>query len=131
MQKLMDIGPQCFIPSRKAICLLVPEKKINGVFFFYKMAGRLSRSCDPVTPKLFVLPAVASPCEIWLRWFNMFSRKMFENNCYKHEYYSPGLGTDNPLGGRIFKPTFYICENKDADQLRGDREADQRLCFRY
>ena len=24
-----------------------------------------------------------------------------------------------------------ICENKDADQLRGDREADQRLCFRY
>ena len=28
------------------------------------------------------------------------------------------------------KPTFYICENKDADQLRGNREADQRLCFR-
>ena len=28
-------------------------------------------------------------------------------------------------------PTFYICENKDADQLRGDSEADQRLCFRY
>ena len=24
-----------------------------------------------------------------------------------------------------------ICENKDADELRGDREADQRLCFRY
>ena len=29
------------------------------------------------------------------------------------------------------KPDFCICENKDADQLRGDREADQRLCFRY
>ena len=29
------------------------------------------------------------------------------------------------------KPTFYIYENKDADQLRGNREADQRLCFRY
>ena len=29
------------------------------------------------------------------------------------------------------KPTFCICENKDADQLRGHREADQRLCFRY
>ena len=29
------------------------------------------------------------------------------------------------------KPAFYICENKDADQLRGKREADQRLCFRY
>ena len=31
----------------------------------------------------------------------------------------------------IRKPAFCICENKDADQLRGDREADQRLCFRY
>ena len=29
------------------------------------------------------------------------------------------------------KPTLSICENKDADQLRGNREADQRLCFRY
>ena len=29
------------------------------------------------------------------------------------------------------KLAFCICENKDADQLRGDREADQRLCFRY
>ena len=29
------------------------------------------------------------------------------------------------------KPFFCICENKDADQLRGDHEADQRLCFRY
>ena len=30
----------------------------------------------------------------------------------------------------VRKPTFCICENKDADQLRGNREADQRLCFR-
>ena len=29
------------------------------------------------------------------------------------------------------KQAFCICENKDADQLRGIREADQRLCFRY
>ena len=29
------------------------------------------------------------------------------------------------------KPTFCTCENKDADQLRTNREADQRLCFRY
>ena len=29
------------------------------------------------------------------------------------------------------KPTICICENKDADQLRGNSEADQRLCFRY
>ena len=29
------------------------------------------------------------------------------------------------------KPAFCICENKDADQLCGNSEADQRLCFRY
>ena len=29
------------------------------------------------------------------------------------------------------KPVNCLCENKDADQLRGNREADQRLCFRY
>ena len=29
------------------------------------------------------------------------------------------------------KPTFCIGENKDTDQLRGNREADQRLCFRF
>ena len=29
------------------------------------------------------------------------------------------------------KPAFRKCENKDADQLRGYCEADQRLCFRY
>ena len=31
----------------------------------------------------------------------------------------------------VRKPAFCICENKDADQLRGNREADQCLCFRY
>ena len=29
------------------------------------------------------------------------------------------------------KPAFCICKNKDADQLRSNREADQRLCFCY
>ena len=29
------------------------------------------------------------------------------------------------------KPDFCICENKDADQLSGNREADLRLWFRY
>ena len=29
------------------------------------------------------------------------------------------------------KPAFRICKNKDADQLRGNRAADQCLCFCY
>ena len=35
------------------------------------------------------------------------------------------------LSPDVRKQDFCICENKDADQLRGNREADQRLCFRY
>ena len=31
----------------------------------------------------------------------------------------------------VRKPRFCICKNKDTDQLRGNREADQRLCFCY
>ena len=37
----------------------------------------------------------------------------------------------NQMSCVMRKPTICICENKDADQLRGNREADQRLCFRY
>ena len=37
------------------------------------------------------------------------------------------LQMSHPIG----KPTICIGENKDADQLHGNREADQRLCFRY
>ena len=35
------------------------------------------------------------------------------------------------MSRRMGKPTICIGENKDTDQLRGNREADQRLCFRY
>ena len=31
----------------------------------------------------------------------------------------------------IFKKYIVLCENKGADQLRSNCEADQRLCFRY
>ena len=31
----------------------------------------------------------------------------------------------------VRKRDFCLCENKGADQLRGNREADQHLCFRY
>ena len=31
----------------------------------------------------------------------------------------------------VRKPEFRLCENKGADQLRSNCEADQRLCFRH
>ena len=35
------------------------------------------------------------------------------------------------MRGIVGKPDFRLCENKGADQLRSNCEADQRLCFRY
>ena len=35
------------------------------------------------------------------------------------------------LSRDVRKPDICICENKDADQLCGNRKADQHLCFRY
>ena len=35
------------------------------------------------------------------------------------------------LSSLVRKPAFFICKNKDTDQLCGDCEADQRFCFRY
>ena len=48
------------------------------------------------------------------------------------EYSINPINSHNIIMGHLMgKPTICIGENKDADQLRGDREADQRLCFRY
>ena len=41
------------------------------------------------------------------------------------------LCSRNHMSRVVRKPVFCVCESKDADQLRGNREADQRLCFRY
>ena len=40
------------------------------------------------------------------------------------------LGNDQ-MSRVVGKPAFCICKNKEADQLRGNLEADQCLCFRY
>ena len=40
-------------------------------------------------------------------------------------------GFFSKLSHLMGKPTICIGKNKDADQLRGNRDSDQRLCFRY
>ena len=39
--------------------------------------------------------------------------------------------SNHHMSHAVRKPAFCICENKDADQLRSNCAADQRLCFRY
>ena len=54
--------------------------------------------------------------------------------CPKHENNNTAAtkqNKNNEMSRVMRKPTFCICKNKDADQLRGCREADQGLCFRY
>ena len=41
------------------------------------------------------------------------------------------LHKEHHMSRDVRKPDICICENKDADQLRGNLEADQRLCFPY
>ena len=41
------------------------------------------------------------------------------------------MGIKYHLSPLVRKLTVCICENKGADQLRSNHEADQRLCFHY
>ena len=63
-------------------------------------------------------------CKVW-------SRRMHVQRHAKVYILMIGSSMQGYLSLVMRKPFFCICENKDADQLRGDREADQRLCFRY
>ena len=42
-----------------------------------------------------------------------------------------GINKLNNMSLVMRKQDICICENKDADQLRGNRQADQRLFFFY
>ena len=64
---------------------------------------------------------------------NMF--KLFNNNLvFSHVVIFAFFlvkDRDLQLSLVVRKPAFCICENKDTDQLRGNREADQHLRFCY
>ena len=49
---------------------------------------------------------------------------------WKHFFLVESVGLNN-RSRIVRKPAFCLCENKDANQLRGNCEADLRLCFRY
>ena len=55
--------------------------------------------------------------------------ELYENDDFTIEYTAIAAITPS-FEPRHEKTGFCICENKDADQLRGNREADQRLSFR-
>ena len=60
--------------------------------------------------------------------YQMFILLVTDEACYERQNGILCSSIYEPPHG---KPTICICENKDADQLRSNCEADQRLCFRY
>ena len=64
----------------------------------------------------------------YLKVENIFMKVLAPNNMQKK---NPTCVCGYDMSRDVRKPVFCICENKDADQLRGNREADQRLCFRH
>ena len=62
---------------------------------------------------------------------SLFSSTADQHLCFSHMQKSRFSHDVANMSLVMRKPAFCICENKDADQLRGNREPDQRLCFRY
>ena len=54
---------------------------------------------------------------------------LIDSHCRQYTLLGTGDNFDMSLVMR--NRAFCICENKDADQLRSNCAADQRLCFRY
>ena len=69
-------------------------------------------------------------------WFNVLFERLEKPRL---EHATPGLQgkllkqymIKDDISRVMRKPDFCLSENKGADQLRGNREADQHLCFSY
>ena len=95
---------------------------------------RMTRSVDFTIENILEGRLQAPPVSIdtTLKFLYILPPSNFTINTVKFKLQGSFHGVIIPKLSHIMrKPTFCICENKDADQLRGNREADQRLCFRY
>ena len=118
----------CIWKTKTQISFAVTGKLINPFVF----ATRIVQSLNFLNPKfqasshllyLYSLVCVG-PGRKPERWFSLDTAHFYIKLCFHNGFFL--ASADVPF------PKFVnICENKDADQLRGDREADQRLCFRY
>ena len=83
---------------------------------------------------IIILKQINSALQIYDK--RLHTESVWFSLCLKHSlfeicYYSLSEILNLVLSLVMRKPFFGIGENKDADQLRGNREPDQRLCFRY
>ena len=107
-----------------SICLISHKKKIS--FVTLSRSGPINEDYISANNE-FMTQGKTSCCSI--SQLDCMSAKLsFQTPCQKLLALFRGYCYLSRLMG---KPTICICENKDADQLRGNREANQRLCFRY
>ena len=100
---------------------------------FTLFSARLSSPYDQRAPVL-VLSLSFPPAAVYLLHLLSGSRRNHRRISLRqlqNQSWILHLGVKNYMSRVIRKPAFCICENKDADQLRYNREADQRLCFRH
>ena len=65
-----------------------------------------------------------------LTYLNLNNKQKHRSDCSIHAFAAQSyICPWYHMSRAVRKPAFSICENKDADQLRGN--TDQRLCFRY
>ena len=130
-----------YIPSFVEIDPLVPGKKILRVFTctIYGRGGYLGHVTQ--MPRTSFCPLypwrlhTKDVCTLWTDvrqtdagpWYTISLKKNV--NRFKTRKLQDAL--EYGMSRVMRKPAFYICENKDADQLRSNCEVDQRLCFRY
>ena len=107
------------LKSEKSLVTLCPVGGVTNDWWVHKLGGvsKIAGFSYQMRPETQVLHGYDLSC---LRNVKPYYNKNINNNNCKR-----------PKSRVMRKPTFCICENKDADQLRGNREADQRLCFRY
>ena len=99
------------------------QEKRHGCDFLLFFCCEAVEYCSELCDVVYILILVAKG----LLFLFELNHKNPVVTCYsksKHAWCKSALA---PL--LVRKPAFCICENRDADQLRGNREADQRLCF--
>ena len=105
---------------------LIVDQQIVAHFENDTLPNHISISSNPGVAGS--IPIFSSPCDETINRgpLTIFQDKeLTRTYCKKAEDYAvPNMSH------LVGKPTICIGENKGADQLRGNREADQRHCFR-
>ena len=111
----------CYIKTKK-YRIHVYRKMIYTIVYKIQVLGSIFEQCcipNHVIKKCIIKRLMCKQC------FNIFY--LFSDSSIAARKWILNMN----MSRVVRKPAFCIYENKDADQLRGNHEADQRLCFRY